>query len=190
MLFPRQLAFIVLLATPLLLRAGASASSPAAVDHGAAVIESTGNANAAVAAVSFGLDTAVAQWSKGDKTAALATLMATDWTKPVSDTSLLALSEAKYVMRSSQGRQRLDGELTPVIDNLRALLRHALDTAKADAQSDRTKARKMLVVIKECAQYLNRPHGLAILGAVGKGCEKAADAEPQKLDNESTGNKK
>lgn len=135
-------------------------------------------------------------WQQGDKSAAVAAFLETDWSaRPLfAPGSTLSLSETQfqarmkpvwmrfwipgYAKRAEAQRIQMTKELSEVKQLAAAVAQAGRDAA---AKQDLAQAAKHFTSLKQCGAALNRPDSLAIVKLVGQAMTKMADGELAKL---------
>ncbi len=128
------------------------------------------------------VDEVIETWNRGDRESAVEQFLSIDWENaPVREGSLLAMSEAQLTRRPDW--QQLAGQAQDrYVRPLRELGRHLLaqvDDAMASGNPDR--ARRLLQAVSDSAAYLQQPDKLAVIQALGRGLERAAEDRSRKL---------
>lgn len=123
-------------------------------------------------------------WKRGDKTAAVSSFLAADWSaRPLFATgSPLNLSEAQFKALSETERQAKSTELLSQIASLKQMMQ-AVAQAGQDAASkgDPSQARKYFTAIKQCGTALESSDFTQLVQLVGKAFVKKANAELAKV---------
>lgn len=123
-------------------------------------------------------------WQQGDKTAAVAGFVETDWSaRPLfASDSMLSLSEDKFKALSNSERQAKSSKMFQQIDSLRRLAAAVAQAGQdAAAKGDAAQARKHLTSLREFGSAIDTSNSLALLRLVGQAEKKRADREMSKL---------
>ena len=127
-------------------------------------------------------------WQQGDKTAAVAGFVETDWSaRPLfASDSMLSLSEdefkALFKALSNSERQAKSSKMFQQIDSLRRLAAAVAQAGQdAAAKGDAAQARKHLTSLREFGSAIDTSNSLALLRLVGQAEKKRADREMSKL---------
>lgn len=123
-------------------------------------------------------------WQQGDKTAAVAGFVETDWSaRPLfASDSMLSLSEDKFKALSNSERQAKSSKMFQQIDSLKRLAAAVAQAGQdAAAKGDAAQARKHLTSLREFGSAIDTSNSLALLRLVGQAEKKRADREMSKL---------
>ena len=123
-------------------------------------------------------------WQQGDKTAAVAGFVETDWSaRPLfASDSMLSLSEDKFKALSNSERQAKSSKMFQQIDSLKRLAAAVAQAGQdAAAKGDTAQARKHLTSLREFGSAIDTSNSLALLRLVGQAEKKRADREMSKL---------
>ena len=127
---------------------------------------------------------AMTAWQQGDKAAALASFVETDWSaRPLfASGSVLSLSEDEFKALSNSERQAKSSEMFQQIDSLKRLAAAVAQAGQdAAAKGDTAQARKHLTSLREFGSALDTSNSLALLRLVGQSIQKSADTKMSKL---------
>jgi hypothetical protein len=123
-------------------------------------------------------------WQQGDKSTAVSSFLAADWsTRPLfASDSVLSLTESQFASLSAADQQAKSGEMTKQLGLLKQLAA-AVAQAGRDAASkgDATQAQKCFTSLKQCGTALSSPDCLSLVQLVGKAFTKTADTELAKI---------
>jgi len=127
---------------------------------------------------------ALTAWQQGDKSTAISSFLAIDWSaRPLfASGSTLSLSEDQFKALSDADRQAKSSEMLRQISSLKQLAA-AVAQAGRDAASkgDAAQARKSFTSLKQCGMALDSPDNLLIVQLVGQAFKKMADTELAKV---------
>ena len=127
---------------------------------------------------------ALTAWRQGDKTAAVSSFLAADWSaRPLFATdSSLSLSESQFKALSDAERQTKSTDMMAQIASLKQMAQAVLQAGhNAVSMGDPTQARKYFTSLKQCGTALESPDYMQLVQLVGKAFEKMADTELAKL---------
>jgi hypothetical protein len=127
---------------------------------------------------------AMSAWQQGDKSTAVSSFLAADWSaRPLFNSdSTLSLTEAQFKSLSDAGRQAKSGEMMTQLDSLKQLAAAVAQAGRdAAAKGDTAQARKYFTSLKQCGAALSSPDCLSIVQLVGKALDKMADTELAKI---------
>jgi hypothetical protein len=124
--------------------------------------------------------TALTAWQQGDKTAAVSSFLAADWSaRPLFATgSTLNLSEAQFMALSNADRQAKSDEMMPQLRSLKQLAQAVVQAGHdAASKGDATQARKYFTSLKQFGTALEGPDCMQLVQLFGKTFVKMSDAE-------------
>ncbi len=116
----------------------------------------------------------LALWRQGDKSTAIDQFVKIDWnSKPVlSAKSPLAAKEKDLPAMSAAGREKLMGEVMPLLKDVKQLA--SAVKAKADAAQDVALRKDYLMAVDKCGLALDTQDALKIVQLTGKSLRKMA----------------
>ena len=166
---PGNLPFDILLLAALLTVAGAGCGKQ--------------NTPSGTAARATPLEKAVASWHQGDQAGAVQRFLEIDWKTgaPYSAGSPLRMREKDFPSLSAAESEKLMGQVTAQLKDLKQLATAVRDKGLAATAADRELARRCFGRIDECGAALDQPDGLKIVQLVGQALRKMAAAESAKL---------
>ena len=141
------------------------------------------SASAAVAAAPV-TQAAMAAWQQGDKSAAISSFIAADWSaRPLfASDSPFSLSEDQFKTLSNADRQVKSNEMLPQIGSLKQLAAAVADAGRdAAAKGDATQARKCYTTLKQFGTALDSPDHASLVQMLGQSFKTTADTELTKL---------
>lgn len=126
----------------------------------------------------------LATWQQGDKAAAVASFLTTDWSAhPLfAEGSILSLTESHLKALSADDRKTKADEMMPQLLTFRDLAVAVEQAGKdAAAKGDVAQARKYFVSLKQCGTALDSPDYTLLLRQIGQAIQKLSDKDSAQI---------